>query len=411
MEMILDKAEDYIFNLFKDNLSKIFLYHNFLHTQRVVNSVKEICEHINIDEEDKEVVLISAWFHDAGYVRGTKNHEEESIKIFEIFLKGVTLNETKKTKILGCIRATKINKEPANLLEEIVKDADSSHLSKDYYKEVNELLRQELSLLKVAEYSSEEWRIENLKLFTEKHKYYTRYAIEKWEPLKNKNLLNIIKKGKKRKKKRQKEDLKAKLKAKYKDESPERGIQTLYRVSLRNHIKLSDIADTKANILLSVNAIIISLALANLIPKLDAPSNRHLMIPSLILVLFSVAAIILSIMSTQPKVTGGEFTREQVKNRKVNLLFFGNFFKMSYDRYQEAIDEVIGDKEYVYKMLTKDLYLLGLVLKKKYALLKITYIVFTIGIILSVVAFIVAFTGIDLVQEVSTPEIIEKITN
>ncbi|MBQ4820570.1 Pycsar system effector family protein [Aquimarina sp. MMG016] len=403
MESILEKAEGYIFNLFKNDLPKTFLYHNFLHTQRVVESVKEICEASDVNDEEKEILILSAWFHDAGYIKSTENHEEESVLIIEGFFRDQPIDKAKKQKAVACIRATKFDQEPTTKLEEILKDADSSHLAKDYYNEVSELLRQEYSLQGIADYSSVAWRKENLKLFTEEHKYYTRYAIENWEPIKNKNLLKIVKKGKKRKKKRKKEDLKAKLKAKYKNESPERGIQTLYRVTLRNHIKLSDIADTKANILLSVNAIIISLALANLIPKLDAPSNRHLMIPSLILVLFSVAAIILSIMSTQPKVTGGEFTKEQVKNRKVNLLFFGNFFKMPYDRYQEAIDEVINEKEYVYKMLTKDLYLLGVVLQRKYKLLKITYIVFTIGIILSVIAFIFAFANVELAEKVAEP--------
>ncbi|MFD2565109.1 Pycsar system effector family protein [Aquimarina rubra] len=403
METILEKAENYVFNLFKNELPKTFLYHNFLHTQRVVESVEEICENSDVSEEEKEVLLLSAWFHDVGYVKGIENHEEEGVEILKEFLDNESFDETKKEKAIGCIRATKLDKEPTSELEEILKDADNSHLAKEYYDEVSELLRQEFSLQGIGEYSSIEWREENLKLFTEGHKFYTRYAIENWEPLKNKNLLTIIKKGKKRKKKRQKENLKAKLKAKYKNESPERGVQTLFRVTLRNHIKLSDIADTKANILLSVNAIIISLALANLIPKLDAPSNRHLMIPSLILVLFSVASIILSIMSTQPNVTGGEFTKDQVRKRKVNLLFFGNFFKMPYEKYQDAIDEVINDKEYVYKMLTKDLYLLGIVLQRKYKLLKITYIVFTLGIILSVIAFIFAFANVELAEKVAEP--------
>ncbi len=403
MKSIVKKAENYVFDLFKNELPKTFLFHNFLHTQRVVESVEEICKGSDISDDDKEILLLSAWFHDTGYIKGEENHEEESIKILKTFLSDKSYDEIKEEKIKSCIRATKLGQKPETVLEEILKDADSSHLAKKYYGEVSELLRQELSLQGAEDYSSVEWREQNLKLFTKDHRYYTRYAIENWEPEKNKNLLSIVKKGKKRKKKRQKEDLKARLKAKYKHESPERGIQTLYRVTLRNHIKLSDIADTKANILLSVNAIIISLALANLIPKLDAPSNRHLMIPSLILVLFSVAAIILSIMSTQPKVTGGEFTKDQVRNRKVNLLFFGNFFKMPYEKYQEAIDEVITDKSYVYKMLTKDLYLLGVVLQRKYKLLKITYVVFTIGIILSVIAFIFAFANVELAEKVAEP--------
>lgn len=130
--------------------------------------------------------------------------------------------------------------------------------------------------------------------------------------------MKLLKKKKKNKQKLKKEKLKVDLK----NQSPERAIQTLFRTALRNHIKLSDIADTKANILLSVNAIIISLALANLIPKLEQVSNRHLLWPTLILVLFSVASIVLSIMSTRPNITSGEFTDDEVRERKVNLLFW-----------------------------------------------------------------------------------------
>ncbi len=399
MKAILEKAENHIFELFKEELPKTYLYHNFLHTQRVVESVKEIIEKTDVSNEDSETVQIATWFHDVGYIKGKENHEKESARIAKEFLSEYQINDKAIAIVENCILATEFGKKPNTILEEIIKDADSSHLAKDYFAEVSELLHQELILQGISELSEKEWKAENVKLFTKQHKYYTRYAVENWEPKKNKNLLNLLKKQKKNKKKLKKEVVKAKLKAKYKDESPERSIQTLFRVTLRNHIKLSDIADTKANILLSVNAIIISLALANLIPKLDAASNRHLMIPSLILVLFSVASIILSIMSTQPKVTGGEFTKEEVKDRKVNLLFFGNFYKMPYNIYQSALDEVINDKSYVYRMLTKDLYLLGLVLKKKYTLLKITYIVFTIGIILSVIAFIFAFVGINYMEK------------
>ena len=407
MTELVQKSESYIFKLFKEKLPGIYLYHNYLHTNRVVESVEEIIKHTKMPDQDKEAVLISAWFHDSGYIHGHENHEEKSVKYAEDFLQNENASGELIDKVRRCIMVTKNGSHPSDLVEEIMRDADSSHLAKDYYKDVSELLRQELNLQGIASYSAKEWRNENVKLFTEEHQFYTEYAIHNWSPKKNEHLIDLLNKNKKGKKKRNKEELKAKLKAKYKNESPERGIQTLYRVTLRNHIKLSDIADTKANILLSVNAIIISLALANLIPKLDAPSNKHLLFPSLILVLFSVASIILSIMSTQPNITGGEFTKEQVDKKKVNLLFFGNFYKMPYEKYQNAIDQVIEDKEYVYKMLTKDLYLLGVVLKRKYTLLQITYIVFTIGIILSVIAFIIAFWGMEWVEEVSKTEIIK----
>ncbi|SEA24743.1 Pycsar system effector family protein [Psychroflexus halocasei] len=115
------------------------------------------------------------------------------------------------------------------------------------------------------------------------------------------------------------------------------------------------------------------------------------MIPTLILVIFSVAAIILSIMSTKPNVTSGEFNKEEVKERKVNILFFGNFHKMKFEDYHWGIQQIIDDKDYVYEALTKDLYYLGIVLERKYKLLRITYTVFLLGIIVSVMSFIIAF--------------------
>ncbi|WP_333780680.1 Pycsar system effector family protein [Tenacibaculum retecalamus] len=172
---------------------------------------------------------------------------------------------------------------------------------------------------------------------------------------------------------------------------PERGIETMFRVALRNHITLSDIADTKANILLSVNAIIISMTLSTLIPKLDNPSNHYLIIPSIVFILFTVASIILSIMATRPNVTEGKFTKGDVANKKVNLLFFGNFHQMNLPDFEWAMDEMMKDRDYLYGSLTKDLYFLGLVLNRKYKLLRVTYTVFMIGIIASVIAFAVAF--------------------
>ena len=116
---------------------------------------------------------------------------------------------------------------------------------------------------------------------------------------------------------------------KQKAKTPERGIETMFRVTLRNHIALSDIADTKANILLSVNAIIISLALSSLLPKLDNPSNQYLIVPTIVFIIFTVTSIILSVLATRPNVTEGKFSKKDVEDKKVNLLFFGNFHKMS----------------------------------------------------------------------------------
>lgn len=178
---------------------------------------------------------------------------------------------------------------------------------------------------------------------------------------------------------------------KQKESKTERGIETMFRTTLNNHNNLSGLVDNKANILLSVNAIIISVSLTTIIPKLDNPSNSHLITPTLILVVSSVIAITFAILATRPSVTKGSFTREEVNEKKINLLFFGNFYKMSYDDYNWAMNELMKDKEYLYNSMIKDLYHLGIVLEKKYRLLRIAYTIFMFGIILSVVAFLIAF--------------------
>jgi len=101
--------------------------------------------------------------------------------------------------------------------------------------------------------------------------------------------------------------------------------------------------------------------------------------------------MILAVLATRPNVTSGEFTKEDVKNKKVNLLFFGNFHKMELPDYQWAVKELVKDKDYIYTSLTKDLYFLGKVLHRKYKILRYTYAIFIVGIVVSVLAFAIAF--------------------
>lgn len=387
MSEILEKAELFVSALLENKLDPRFLYHNLRHTQRVVKSTKELVNFYNLGDEENEWLLLSAWFHDTGYTKSVDAHEEASCKIVTEFLKKNDYNSEGIKKVCELIMATKRYYEPSNHLEEIIRDADVSHFAQKSYWETTDYLKEELDELGIAKYSNKEWRDENIKMFRNEHRFYTDYAKENWQEGKDRNLKQLVKEKKVEKQIAKKEA----LKAKYKEESPDRSVQTLYRVTLKNHLKLSDIADTKANILLSVNAIIISLVLANLIPKLDNPSNTYLIYPTLIFIIFSVVSMVLSILATRPNVTSGKFSKDDVKQRKVNLLFFGNFHKMDLDDYEWAIQELVRDKDYVYSSLTKDLYFLGLVLNKKYKILRLTYNIFMIGMIISVIAFGIAF--------------------
>lgn len=393
MEKFLEEIEKFIFNLLNDKLDPKYLYHNLAHTQRVVEKVKELTDNLKIDNTTSENLLIAAWFHDVGHIKGSDNHEIESVKIATEFLSNKKISKARIEQISKLILATQINHKPVNDSEKIIADADCAHLASKNFENYTSLLRKEWELTKDQKYSDTEWVSINIDFLTKKHNYYTEYALKNWSKRKDKNIAKLLKKRSKleedtKKFKQKKEALDIK---KIKSEVPERGVETMFRVALKNHMTLSNIADTKANILLSVNAIIVSLALSNLLPKLDNPSNEYLILPTVVFIIFTVASIVLSIIATRPNITQGKFTKEDVANKKVNLLFFGNFHQMKLDDFEWGITEMMKDRDYLYGSLTKDLYFLGLVLNRKYRILRITYTVFMIGILLSVIAFAVAF--------------------
>lgn len=382
---IIQKAEQFVFTLFKDKLSAAYTYHNFNHTLKVVSAVREIIPSENVSENEATALQLAAFFHDTGYIEGCENHEEKSIEIFHGFAFEEKIDDNLITLTDELIRATEFTKEPMTSLHNIIRDADTSHFGEKSYLQTSELLREEWTVCSNQKFTDLEWLDGNRKMLTQKHRYHTQYAKLNWQKRKDKNIALIQEKI---------NALEGKSNAAEEKEKPNRGIETMFKVTLNNHTQLSQIADSKANILLSVNAIIISISLSTLIPKLDAPGNAHLVTPTFVLLLFSVISIIFAILSTKPKVTTGSFTRQQIKDQKVNLLFFGNFYKMPLEEYQWAMNEMMQDKDYLYNSMIKDLYYLGLVLNRKYKLLRITYNIFMLGIIVSVIAFVVAFQSI-----------------
>jgi predicted metal-dependent HD superfamily phosphohydrolase len=393
MSALIIEVEKFVFSFLSKSIHPNYVYHNLTHTQRVVKNTKEIAVFLEVEKVSIENLVIAAWFHDTGYVDGQENHEVKSVQIASEFLTAQNISEERIQAITALILATEMEYVPQNSLEEIIKDADCAHVASKNFLDIASLLRKEWELSVDKKYTHADWIDLNVGFLTQKHNFYSEYALRNWSKGKEKNLAKLLKnlkklknENKKFKQKKTALDLK-----KNKSEVPERGVETMFRVALRNHMTLSNIADTKANILLSVNAIIVSLALSNLLPKLDNPSNAHLLIPTIIFVIFTVASIILSILATRPNVTEGKFSKEDVANKKVNLLFFGNFHQMKLDDFEWGISEMMTDRDYLYGSLTKDLYFLGLVLNRKYKILRVTYTVFMIGIIVSVLAFAISF--------------------
>ena len=165
--------------------------------------------------------------------------------------------------------------------------------------------------------------------------------------------------------------------------------QVMFKTSLRNHIDLTNIADNKANIMLSINAIIITIALPLL--SSNAPDHPELIVPASFLLVTSMVSIIYGTLVTRPIKMNGFTQKESIKKGKSNLFFFGNFYNMSIEDYQEGVREIVNDEILMDQTIMTDLYYLGQALGKKYELLRKCYTVFMIGITLTVISFAITY--------------------
>jgi hypothetical protein len=144
-------------------------------------------------------------------------------------------------------------------------------------------------------------------------------------------------------------------------------------------------ADNKAHILISVNSIIISVAIALVIGKFG--EQPDLLIPTIMLLAVNVFTIIFSILATRPKVSTGIFTPEQLEKKTVNLLYFGSYYRMGFEDYENGMAKMINDSDFLYRTLMKNIYWQGKVIGHKFGLLRIAYNIFMYGIAISVIAY------------------------
>lgn len=367
----------------KHDFSKL-KFHNEIHVQEVVEAAGQIAKYYDLKDKEYAIVVIAAYFHDIGYYQdGRCDHEKRSADIAKQFLEKKEVDEAMIDAIRKCILATHIPQSPKNLLEEIVCDADLFHFGNDWFNVRNKLMRKEAEA-SGEQIDKDEWR-KNTATLLESHQYHTSYCRNLLDKKKQQNIEWL--KRKEPETMINEEIGSGKNPEKKKDKRPDRGIETMFRITSTNNQRLSDMADNKSNILITVNSIILSVVIALLLRKLD--NNTHLILPTAILLCISLATMVIAILATRPSVPNGYHTVEEVRKKKVNLLFFGNFHKMNLEDYTTGMKQMMEDRDYLYSTLIKDVYSQGVVLGRKFKLLRLAYSIFMYGLIVSVLAFII----------------------
>lgn len=359
-----------------------YCFHDKKHTQGVVDAVKEMVAHYHLGEREEFILVAAAFFHDLGYQNGgASGHEKRSAALATDFLQSLSVDVDIQEAVADCILATQMPQAPKGLLEEIICDADLFHLGSADFEVRNKLMHQEIEKINGHKVDKSLWRTFTIELMKD-HRYHTAYAIDKLSAGKEANLAALRKKQKKDDSKQDKPQLTER------NGKPERGIETMFRITSSNSQRLSDMADNKANILLTVTSIILSLVVSVLLRSLD--NNPHLIFPTILLMVVVVTVMVFAILATIPKIPEGRYTAEDVENKSVNLLFFGNFYRMPLSDYKRSMERVMDDKDFLYGMLTKDVYAQGVVLGRKYRLLRYAYGIFMFGLVVCVLTFVVS---------------------
>ncbi|MFT5144942.1 MAG: hypothetical protein ACI80V_000021 [Rhodothermales bacterium] len=176
-----------------------------------------------------------------------------------------------------------------------------------------------------------------------------------------------------------------------------RGVETVFRTSYRVHMELSSLADTKANIMISINGIIISIIIASISPKID--TNPWLLAPTSVLLLACLISIVYAVRSARPRVSSEVVSLDDIRQNRANILFFGHFVSLSQDDYLTGMTELMTRPDVIYTQMVRDIYGLGKVLKLKFELLRVAYTVFMIGLSIGILLFILVYIWIVMYME------------
>jgi len=374
---IVSLIEQRVTSLLTEKLSEGHTYHNLPHTLAVRKAVLELGRSSKLTDEALEILEISALLHDTGFTEKYTGHEAVSIRIAQELLEAQGCPLEKVNHVLACIAVTAVDRTPHNRLEEIMKDADLSNLGSDHYLEILHGLRQEWARMLGQHYSDTEWFELNYRFFKQ-HLYYTKAAQDLYSTQFDLNKRRLKKLANPEKKKKEMVPI-----------SENKSAQMMFKTALRNHLDLSSLADNKANIMLSINALILTITMPMAASYIK--ENIFLLAPMILIMATCLFSIIFATLATRPIRMIGSTDISKIKERGANLFFFGNFYEMELPEYKEGMRITVENEEILNDAIMRDLFFLGKSLGAKYRHLRICYTIFLTGIVTTVLVFGVCY--------------------
>ncbi|CAH0999213.1 hypothetical protein LEM8419_00510 [Neolewinella maritima] len=172
---ILYRAGHYVTQLLIKQLPKDRVFHNLHHTINVMQGALKIGKAEGLTEEELEIVMLAAWFHDTGHVKTYTGHEVVSMQLAQEWLEKENYPADRIAAVLRCIEVTTMPQRPVTKIESVMCDADLYHLSFNTYDHYQEMLREEWRRELGIEVSDEDWNEQNA-AFLSSHHYFTDYG-------------------------------------------------------------------------------------------------------------------------------------------------------------------------------------------------------------------------------------------
>lgn len=374
---IIEKVKLHVIGLFERHPKQQLGFHTLEHTLSVVRSAETIGRAEGLSDAEMTALLLSAWFCHTGCLLDPGPHDGDSVPVARDFFNLNPVDETLSRRVIDALTVIGRQTSPANPIEQAMADANVAWMAGENVIPISKKLRKERANGggDVTNYWGE--TLVSLKALA----FRTNYAKANFaEPLaRNVRLVEeqII--------------LEAAKRAKTDDTRriPEKGVESMFRLTASNQMRLSAIADKKANILISINSALISLTA--LAASRQLVSIQGLFPAVVILFTSSLLSLVFAILSCRPELKRPDVNDQDLEQRKVNLLFFGSFFRIPFPKYEQAVRDMMADYDYLYGNLIKDQYYLGQSLFRKYKLLRTAYNVFMAGFILSAVVFVVSY--------------------
>ena len=398
-------------DIFSNQFREELVYHDITYVHRILEAINEIGSAENLSEEEMEVLQLAGWLNHVGFLQLDDFEiddprslfiqcKDASLLIAKDILTESGLSSEIIEKVLDTIRHATADADPKTQphLSKILSDAITIDWAKPKARKRLKKLYEEFLLTGALSVSRKGW-YDGVLEYMYHHKYRSDYGQKQFEPLKDK----LIQKLEKEKKELEKSDERLlqreleisadeykKLKKSFNAVKgrDDRGIQTMFRTTSRNHYTLNQMNDRKANIMISINAILISLILGRVIgQQLDTFCIHNS--PILIMLVGAVSSIVLAILAITPAKTHGRFTANDIRDKKGNLLYFGNYHSMNFKDFEWGMHEMLNDGNYLYSMMIQDLYFLGQTLQKKSMMIRASLTVFMLAFAISVITFLI----------------------